>query len=207
MDVLKKILTGVVLFLTITTYGQDQKAQTIINAFAKSYKLEKQGKYNEAINALQQVYDQGSYEINVRLGWLSYEAGLFQQSLSYYKRAINLMPYSIEAKFGIIYPLNALGRTNEIIQKYQEILKIAPNNYYALLYLGDIYYAQGKYTQAYPLFEKLVNQYPFDYNSVVMLGWTNFKLKKFNQAKALFNKALMIRPGDKSALQGLSLIK
>ena len=206
MDILKKIFTGILLVLAVSAYSQNN-TQTIIDAFAKSYKLEKQGKYNEAINALQQVYDQGSYEVNIRLGWLSYEAGLFQQSISYYNRAINLMPYSIEAKFGIIYPLKALGRTAQIIKKYEEILKIAPNNYYALLYLGDIYYAQGQYTQAYPLFEKLVNQYPFDYSSVVMLAWTNYRLKKFNQAKVLFNKALMIRPGDKSANEGLSLVK
>ena len=188
MEILKKILTGFLLTLAISVYGQND-VEAIIEAFAKSYELEKQGKYNEAIDALQQVYDQDSYEINVRLGWLSYEAGLFQQSISYYNRAIDLMPYSIEAKFGIIYPLNALGRTTQIIGQYKEILKIAPNNYYALLYLGDIYYAQGQYTQAYPLFEKLVNQYPFDYNSVVMLAWTNYRLKKFNKAKVLFNKA------------------
>ena len=206
MDILKKILTGIILVLSINVYGQNG-TQAVIEAFSKSYELERQGKYNEAIDALQQVYDQDSYEINVRLGWLSYEAGLFQQSISYYNRAIDLMPYSIEAKFGIIYPLNALGRTTQIIGQYKEILKIAPNNYYALLYLGDIYYAQGQYTQAYPLFEKLVNQYPFDYSSVVMLAWTNYRLKKFNKAKVLFNKALMIRPGDKSAKEGLSLLK
>ena len=206
MEALKKIVTGIFIILTFNGLSQNN-TQQIIDAFAKSYKLEKQGKYNDAINALQQVYDQNSYELNIRLGWLSYEAGLFQQSISYYNRAINLMPYSIEAKFGIIYPLNALGRTSQIIDKYKEILKIAPNNYYALLYLGDIYYAQGQYNQAYTLFEKLVNLYPFDYDSVIMLAWTNYRLKKFNKAKILFNKALMIRPGDKSALEGLSLLK
>jgi len=52
-----------------------------------------------------------------------------------------------------------------------------------------------------------VNLYPLDYDSVIMLAWTKLKLGKSNEAKVLFNHALTLRPNDKSAMEGLKLIK
>lgn len=178
-----------------------------IEAFRKSYEAERVGNYSMAIKHLQEVYDENSYAINLRLGWLSYMLGQFQQSIAYYNKAISLMPYSIEAKFGLIYPLYALGRIDEVIQQYKEILKIDPNNYRALYNLGSIYFNQGKYLEAYDLFKKLVNLYPFDYDAVIMLAWTSYYLKKYKEAKALFETALMNNPYSESAKQGLELLR
>ncbi len=36
---------------------------------------------------------------------------------------------------------------------------------------------------------------------------TNLKLGKFREAEVLFNKVLMNKPNDKSAIEGLGLIK
>ncbi|NPA33848.1 MAG: tetratricopeptide repeat protein [Chlorobi bacterium] len=193
--------------LVITTAIAKPSIEQIIEAFKKSYEAEKEGNYSQAIKYLQEVYDENSYPINLRLGWLSYMLGQFQQSIAYYNKAISLMPYSIEAKFGIIYPLYALGRIDEVIKQYKEILKIDPNNYRALYYLGSIYFNQGKYLEAYDLFKKLVNLYPFDYDAVIMLAWTSYYLKKYKEAKALFETALMNNPYSESAKQGLELLK
>jgi hypothetical protein len=40
-----------------------------------------------------------------------------------------------------------------------------------------------------------------------MSAWTNYYLGNKNEASILFNKTLMYNPNDKSALEGLSLIK
>jgi hypothetical protein len=40
-----------------------------------------------------------------------------------------------------------------------------------------------------------------------MSAWTNYFLGNKNEAKALFNKVLLYSPNDKSALEGLGLIK
>ena len=40
-----------------------------------------------------------------------------------------------------------------------------------------------------------------------MLAWTDYYLGKKNQAKLLFNKVLMSNPDDKSATEGIKLIK
>lgn len=176
-------------------------------AFSDSYVKEKSGKYGEAVLALKAFYDPASYEINLRLGWLTYLQGQFTESLAYYNRAIELMPYAIEPRFGVVLPSSSMGNWNMVIEQYNKILAIDPKNTVTLYRLGLISYDKKDYTQAYQYFEKVVNLYPFDYQSVVMLAWTNYRLGKMREAKILFNKALLYYPDDASAREGLDLIK
>jgi len=203
----KKMRTSVILavFLLASVSAFSQTA--IISAFKKSYALEKKGEFKKAAEEIKKVYDAKSYEINLRLGWLDYQAGLFTESASYYQKAVDLMPYSEEAKFGLIYPKAALGKWSEVINLYNKILANNPNNTTANYRLGLIYYGQKNYTKAYKYFNKVVNLYPFGYDGLLMLAWTNFQQGKLREAKVLFNKVLMYSPNDKSALEGLSLIK
>jgi tetratricopeptide (TPR) repeat protein len=117
------------------------------------------------------------------------------------------MPYSIEARFGYVYPAAAQGNWDQVIAKYQEVLKIDASNYTANYKLGGIYYTRKDYTSAFKYFEKLVNMYPFDYDALHMFAWTNFQMGKLREAKVLFNKTLLNKPGDASATEGLGLIK
>src|SRR5450759_411581 len=176
-------------------------------AFSESYTKEKSGKYVDAAMTLKSCYDANSYEINLRLGWLTYLQGQFTESMGYYNKAIELMPYAIEPRFGVVLPASSLGNWDMVIAQYNKILTIDPNNTVTLYRLGLISYDKKDYTQAYKYFEKVVNLYPFDYQSVVMLAWTNYKLGKTHDAKILFNKALLYSPDDASAKEGLSLIK
>jgi len=101
-------------------------------AFTKSYQHEKSGDFKASADDLKKVYDEASYEINLRLGWLNYNAGLFDESVIFYSNAQKLKPYSEEARFGLILPKAALGRWNEVIELYNKILEISPNNTVAL---------------------------------------------------------------------------
>lgn len=179
----------------------------VYNAFKQSYTYEKSGDFKKAVEELKKVYDETSYEINLRLGWLNYQAGVFTESVAHYQKAVNLMPYSEEAKFGLILPKAAVGKWDEVIAIYQKILSNSPNNTVACYRLGLIYYGKKDYDQAYKYFEKVVNLYPFDYDGLIMYAWTNFQMGKTREAKVLFNKALLYAPDDKSAAEGLKLIK
>jgi len=181
--------------------------ENVLKAFKESYALEARGEYKKAAEVMKGVYSEDSYEINLRLGWLNYQAGLFTESTAFYQKALAILPYSEEAKFGIIYPLSALGKWNEVIHFYEKILEISPNNTTANYRLGLIYYGREDYGTAYKYFEKVVNLYPFGYDGLLMFAWTNLKTGKLREAKILFNKVLMYSPDDVSALEGLSLIK
>lgn len=206
------IKTGSILLVIFTLSlnplnAQTAKAQKIIDAFNESYTLEKEGEYNKAIQKLQAIYNENSYEENLRLGWLSYMAGLLNDAISYYSKAIKLMPYSVEAHLGIVYPVSALGKWEEVITHYNEILKIDPKNSTANYRLGNIYYGRKQYEKAAGYFEIVLNMYPFDYDTLIMQAWTKLNIGQTAKAQVLFEKALMCKPNDESAAKGLELIK
>lgn len=176
------------------------------DAFQQSYIQEATGETVAAINSLKEVYSEKSYEINLRLGWLSYQAGSFSESIAYYNKAISLMPYAVEPRFGIVYPGAAMGNWSMVMTQYDQILEITPNNSIAMHRLGLIYYGKGDYETAKKYFEKVANLYPFDYDALSMLGWSYFKLNNFREAKVLFQKALLHTPGGTSAMEGLNLL-
>jgi tetratricopeptide (TPR) repeat protein len=199
------IILMILIFSVFVTYAQDYTKLTA--AFSDSYAKEKAGKYIDAVVALKTYYNADSYEINLRLGWLTYLQGQFTESVSYYNKAIELMPYAIEPRLGVVLPASSLGNWDFVTGQYNKILAIDPNNTLTLYRMGLISYDKKDYNQAYQYFERVVNLYPFDYQSVLMLAWTNFKLGKTREAKILFNKALLYYPEDSSAKEGLALIK
>ena len=205
MEFLRKF--SAILLISISSVLFAQTTNTVAKAFEESYSLEKEGEYNKAIKKIKTVYSADSYEINLRLGWLNYYAGFFTESTTYYQKAILLMPYSIEAKLGLINPLAALGNWNIVIKTYEKILQLDPKNSTANYRLGSIYYGKKDYNNAYKYYEKVVNSYPFDYDATLMFAWTNYFMGKKREAKILFNKVLLISPNDSSANEGLGLIK
>jgi len=176
------------------------------DAFQQSYIQEATGEVSSAITSLKNVYGEKSYEINLRLGWLSYQVGNFTESMAYYNRAIELMPYAIEPRFGIVYPGAAMGNWTLVMAQYKKILEISPNNSIAMHRLGLILYGKEDYESARKYFEKVANLYPFDYDALTMLAWSHFKLSNFREAKVLFQKALLHTPGGTSAMEGLDLL-
>lgn len=192
----------------IISYSFSQSGYAALQeAFSKSYAYEQKGNYSEAVNSLKSVYQEDSYESNLRLGWLNYLGGSFTESSAFYQKAMKLKPYSIESKLGYVYPLSALGKWDIIITQYTEILTIDPQNTLVNYRMGSIYYNRKDYVKAEKYLEKVVNLYPFDYDSMILFAWTNYQLGKLREAQALFNKVLLIKPKDSSALEGLSLIK
>jgi len=198
------------ILLVLTGIFYQSGAQTFDKqraAFRNSYTQENSGDYKAAVNTLKSVYDDSSYEINLRRGWVSFKSGEFKESEVYYRKAITLRPYCIEARLGVIFPLSSMGNWTLVNSVYEEILAIDANNSLANYRYGLLAYNKEEYLKADKLFSKVVNLYPFDYDSLIMLAWTRFRLGKSLEAKALFQKVLLYSPDDASALEGLSLIR
>ena len=185
----------------------EKQSDKVIAAFAKSYDFEYKKDYASAITALKDIYDPKYYDVNLRMGWLNYLSGLNKEAIKYYQIAIDLKPNAIEPRFGINYPLGALGNYDDISKQNKKIVEINPQNSYAKYGLGSYYYSKNDYSAAYQYLEKVVNLYPFSYDGLILYAWANYKTGKTAEAKLLFNKVLMLAPGDTSALQGLALIK
>ncbi len=204
MKLLKKSIAAIIIVTSLNAHGQDKALMT---AFSQSYDYEAIQKYDAGLAALNAVYNASSYEINVRMGWLNYLAGKYKESVTYYQKAIALMPAATEPLWAIVNPLTKLDNWKEIEKTYLAILKLDPKNASANYSLASIYYYRKDYLNAKKYFDISLNLYPFGYNNMLMSAWTNYFLGNKNEAKTLFNKTLLYSPNDKSALEGLSLIK
>ncbi|MCY1635975.1 tetratricopeptide repeat protein [Marinifilum sp. D737] len=203
---MKYLSLNILIIFSVCNKLSGQNFEAVRMAFNESYKYEKEGDFSHAVENLKQVYDENSYEINLRLGWLNYQAGVFTESIAHYQRAVNLKPYAEEAKFGLILPKAAMGKWSEVVNIYKEILKISPNQTVANYRLGLIYYGQEAYEKAHFYFKKVVDLYPFKYDALIMLAWTNYHMGKRREAIILFEKSLLYYPQDPSALEGLKLL-
>lgn len=197
------------LFILLVALPIGLKAQTeeVIHAFSKSYSLEAVGNYAKAIEELNQVYDENSYELNLRLGWLYYNLGNYFESKKKYEKAVAMMPYATEAKLGYVLPVSAMGNWDEVVKTYEKILDIDPLNSLVNYRMGAIYYERKQYEKALKYCEKTVNQYPFDYDSVILLAWIHYQMGSMREAEVLFKKSMLIKPNNASAESGLNLIK
>jgi len=199
-----KSLLSIMLFLPLFCFSQVEQN---IEAFSESYALEAVGNFAKGIEEIENIYDENSYEINLRLGWLYYNLGNYFESKNKYQKAVELMPYSIEAKLGLVLPVSAMGNWNDVIKTYEKVLEIDPQNSLVNYRMGAIHYERKEYEKALSYCEKTVNLYPFDYDSVVLLGWINYQMGNLREAKVLFQKSMLIKPRNQSAEYGLSLIK
>ena len=177
-------------------------AQNQAAAFATSYAAKAKADYAEAIAPIKAMYT-GTYEQNLRLGWLFFLAKNYSAAAAHYQKAVEQRPYAIKSKLGLIKPLNALGQVEKMLSAYEGILKIDPQNTQANYWTGVIYLNRKAYDRAGRYFEWVVNLYPFDYDSTISLAWVYLNLGKKSEARALYTKALLICPGDAAATAGL----
>ncbi len=182
-------------------------AQTDLSkAFSESYQYEYTKDYAKAISSLDKFYDANSYEINLRLGWLSYANGDYLKSQNYYKNAIKIKPSSIEAKLGYAYPTSALDNWEDIIKTYNSILALDPNNYTVNSRMASIYYYRKDFEKAKTYADKVGAQYPFDYTNNLLLGKIYVSLGKVSLAKEHLNKALLYDPTSSEVLELLKTL-
>lgn len=187
--------------------GDDPVQQKLRSAFERSYALEKEKRYTEAMNALQALNLPNEYPVNLRLGWLAHHAGQYAQSIGYYKAAQKLQPKASEPLWGILLPLNAQENWAEAEKIYHSILVFDPKNSAANYQLGLIYYYREDYAQAKKFLDVSLELSPFDYYAMLMSAWTRLFLGQTDEAARLFDRVLLNTPGDQSAQEGLARIR
>ncbi len=105
MKTIKKVFFIVMILIASNSKAQDTKVMQ--DAFAKSFIAEDQGDYKTALQAIQTIYSDKSYLVNLRIGWLSYLNKDYLNSVTYYKKAIAIMPTATEPLWGLCNPLVA----------------------------------------------------------------------------------------------------
>jgi tetratricopeptide (TPR) repeat protein len=207
MEILKKaFFAAALLYIGISAHAQSGSA-AMQKAFHNSYVDEAKKSYQAAITDIMPYYADSNYEVNLRLGWLHFLNKNYTSSQSYYLKAVNLKPNAIEAKFGYIKPLSLLESWDKVLDQYNAILKIDPQNTQANYWTGIICYNRKQYDTAIRYFTKVVVLYPFDYDGNQMLGWSYLMTGRKAEARGCFEKGLLIKPDDASCTDGLNKAK
>jgi len=206
------ILSISVFFIIVAALGAKiifQDTNKKISSFNSSLKFEEKKDYDKAIQAILQNYEENksSYLYNLRLGWLYYSKGENAKSKTYYQRAGEIKRNSTEAMLGLTLPVSKLEDWDLVQSTYQKILKIDPNNFYANLYLGQIYLNKTEYGKAKDHFEKIYELNPGSYDANMNLGWAYYYLGNISGARELFTNVLMLSPNDTLGMKGYELTK
>ncbi|MCS6935367.1 MAG: tetratricopeptide repeat protein [Chitinophagales bacterium] len=198
-----KRITLTWLFTMMIAYVSLSQTERISEAFNRSYAYEASKDYKSAIAALEAVYSQDLYEVQLRLGWLYYLVGNYFKSAEYYKKAISLKGKSIEARLGLAFPTYAMGNTEDLLKLYHDILQIDPANYTANLRSANLYYERKQFEQALPHAQKLIELYPFDYQSNLIAARIYVGMGMIVEAKKCYAVCLNFSPTDIEAIQAL----
>lgn len=193
---MEKHIKTTILALLLSMVLNAQQTNEI--AFSKSYLYEYEAQYDKAIKALQDL-NVDNYEVNLRLGWLYYQSKDYLRSEGYYRKAIALENASVEARFGLVLPLSALGNWNTVLSVYLEILRQDPNNSIANYRAASIYYTRKDYTNATNYVLKVIRMYPFDFDSNLLYGKTLLAQGKSTEARKYIEKALEYNPQSDDA--------
>jgi len=174
-----------------------------------SYYFEKKGNYKKAIESLMIVYRYypNGYTVNLRLGWLYYLMKKYKKSIYHYEKAIQVSPYSIEARLGLMLPLMAQGRYSDAEKVAYQILAIDYYNYYGNLRLIEVLKKEKKYKLASAVALKMLTIYPTDTKYLLELAITYIKLGKKKEAKRILEDILILDPSNSKARYFLRKLK
>ena len=179
-----------------------------IMVFSKSYTAEGNKEYSKAIELMNSMYSQNSYSINLRLGWLWYLKGDYAKAQVYYKTAIAIEPKSIEARLGYAFPVSAMENWLEVVNVYNEILIIDPNNSlinYKQAYI--FFYIRKDYKAALTFISKVTKLYPFDFDANYLTAQIQLSLGNIKEARNAAQSALEYNPQSKEALKLFESLK
>lgn len=196
---------AIVIIFTIVAISISAQT-TIEKAFSKSYAFEYNIEYGKAISALVEL-NVDSYPVNFRLGWLYYLNKEYIKSEQFYKKAIAKEPLSIEARFGLVLPMSALGSWNNVLNVYLEIIKIDPNNSVSNYRSALIYYNRKDNLNAAKYLSKVIKLYPFDYDSNLLFAKIKLAENKSAEAAQFLEKAIQYNPQSEEAISLLKSLK
>lgn len=174
--------------------------------FIKGSIYRESGDTSRAISSLETATEQDNKYIEAfyDLGVL-YSARKNPIALEYYNTVLKLDPQNKDAAYAKAKLLQDLGKIDEAIQLYQQLISIEANCVYCYYNLGAIYLEITKEPKkALEQFSKAVEINPSYVEAYFARGYTYVLLQDKTSAKADFNMCLQLQPNYEPALQELN---
>jgi len=178
----------------------------IAGAYRRSFEYERSQAYQDAIRALAPVYEAypNGYTVNLRMGWLFYLNGNYNNAVAHYEVAESAAPFALEPKLGRLLPLLAQGRWAEAETLGYQVVSLDHYNYYGNLRLAVALRMQQKLEPAYQVSLKMVTAYPTDLLHLVEFAQITDARGDHAEAERLFGEILILDPENQAARRYLA---
>ncbi len=206
---MKKISVVIILTFILTINLNAMTYEEINAAYHKSFLYEKNGDYANAIRAIMPVYKNypKGYTVNLRLGWLYYLLGNYSNAKTHYKKAMEIIPTSVEAMLGYSLPLMAQQKWKDVAQLMYKLLKIDYYNFYGNLRLSVALRNLGKFKEAEQIDRKMLALYPSNVSFLLELGISLYYQGKKTYAKSIFKDVITLDPENNTAKEFLKKMR
>ncbi len=185
---MKNIFSVILFFVASSCYAGS-------SVWQKSYQLALAGKYEQAASAIETIADSGNEYAVLRYAYLMYLQGEYADSISYYSKAIELNPDSIDAKLGITLPLIAQKRWRQVKSYSLQVLRMSHWNYTAHLRLMIAEEGLRKWDSLAEHAAQLAKAYPSDATALVYLARAHAWQGDVAAAKVAYRKVMVRVPG------------
>lgn len=182
------------------------RAEANPEVWRRSYALEAQGDYRGSISTLETLpaEAQRTYLYALRRGWLLYQAGRYDDSVTAYRQAAEISRNAIEPRVGALLPLLALRRWQDAETLAREVLRMDADNYLASRRLALALYNLGRFDAARTVYQGVLAHYPGDLEMLSGVGWCDLRRGHRDEAAASFRAVLAVSPDDATAAAGLA---
>ena len=169
--------------------------------FQLNYEGEAEGNFDAAIRALEPIVEANpNHEFAaLRMGWLEYLRGDYNESARSYHHALDLNESSLEARLGLLLPLLAQQRWREAAAEAQRVLEIAPWNYYAHVRLMVAEEGQRQWQTLARHAREVGARYPSDATILVYLARAEARQGNLDAALAAYEQVLERFPTHEEA--------
>ena len=197
----RQVLMALLLGVIMLPAGVDGQEPDIEGAYHTSFEHERAEAYQDAIRALNPVYEAfpNGYTVNLRMGWLFYLNGNFNNSAAHYEVARSAAPFALEPKLGQLLPLLAQGRWSAAESVAYEVVSVDHFNYYGNMRLVLALREQGKFEPAYQIALKMAGAYPTDLTFLAELALLNDARGNKEEAVRLYTDLLILDPENQTA--------
>ncbi len=179
-------------------------------SFKASYLAEYGLDYDGAIRPMTALIESDSrnYAASARLGWLHYLKGAHAESERHYKNAIRLVPTTSECRVGLMAPLLAQRKYEEVETLGRQLTQNGDGgNYWGMLRMCYAQRMQGKYEPARSLAVRMLTLYPTDVNFLVEQGYAHAARGENDAARKCFKQVQVYDPDNTWAKQFLEQVK
>lgn len=131
-----------------------------------SYAQEENGNYASALQIMQELQKSDAAEpfYQMRIAWLQYLLGRYEDAISSYRRALSIKEH-YDAHMGVINCQLALGRYQELISEVAELLKNRPQDQALMAKAAYAAYLKKDYATAASYYRMIISLYPWDMES------------------------------------------